>query len=507
MALRAAQRYPDTGIGGQSASARFALAHVGKLNTMEVQTRLTDSLSARRYDVFASLVAVVLSALLGLAMVKLGTVQRDLKIVFIVVAGIAVITAALRPEIGLVMLLILMPFEFSFSGTGTDEAATIAVALVLVWRIQMRSIPAWAAIGGFALIAGSFLSALGAYDRTEAIWGGIRWLAAIILLFVALTILRDRRDAARRMVDVFTGSAVVVVIFAFVQSVGIKFIVGATFNPGHASSFFGYYTNYAGYIAIAAVLATGEILTALREHRPSRVAIYSAALLFLLVGEALAASRGGLLALAVGWLTLLVLNARRGPVLIQAIVILTLFAGAGYIVTPPSTISKVEQRFAAPLGSQSSDKTRFALQHAGETALKENPWGLGFANFAYYLRAHVRSLQIRQGFAHAQNTPIQIGLDAGWLGAIGFLMLTIWPIGLVLLRGTKGSSGIRASACAAALTAFMAQGLYDYLFFEIAFLVFIAVLIWGTIHALSVNQTTSLGGRAVDGTAPPAMSH
>ena len=67
-------------------------------------------------------------------------------------------------------------------------------------------------------------------------------------------------------------------------------------------------------------------------------------------------------------------------------------------------------------------------------------------------------------------------------------MLWGYPITLVLARGGGGSSAVRASAFAAALGGFMAQGLYDYLFYEIAFLVFFVVLVWGAIHALSVDD-------------------
>ena len=34
----------------------------------------------------------------------------------------------------------------------------------------------------------------------------------------------------------------------------------------------------------------------------------------------------------------------------------------------------------------------------------------------------------------------------------------------------------------------MAQGLFDYLFYEIDFLIFFLVLVWGVIHALSVDR-------------------
>jgi O-antigen ligase len=303
--------------------------------------------------------------------------------------------------------------------------------------------------------------------------------------------LRSRTDASRRMIDLFTGSAVVVVIFAFAQKHGIYAIAGAPFYPEHPSSFFGYYTNYAGYAAMAATLATGELLVALTARRWTRACKYGGALAFILVGVAISTSRGGLLALAVGWATLVILNVRRGSIAARAVVILVTFAAVGYLATPSGTLTALKHRLSTPLGTQSEDKTRFALEHAGSTALGQHPLGLGYANFPYYLRENVHVGAIQQVFAHAQNTPIQIGLDAGWIGLAGFAVFFLWPIGMVIKRSGASiatASRIRASAFGAALVGFLAQGLYDYLFYEVAFEIFIVTLVWGTIHALSQDK-------------------
>jgi O-antigen ligase len=444
---------------------------------------------SKQDSILVGALAVVLSVLVGIAMVKLGTVQRELKAILIVVAGLAMVAAALRPQFGLAMLLALIPFEYHFSGTGTDEVLIVAFALVLMWRIAWRALPPWIATGGVALVLGSFAAAIGAVDRTSALWGAVRWLSVILIMFAAFNVLRERGDASRRMIDIFTGSAVVVVGFAFAQKVGVYLLVGAPYVPGQPDSFFGYYTVYAGYVAIAAVLATGELLIALTEHRGRRISLYGVALLVILVGVAISTSRGGLLSLGGGWLLLLAFNIRRGPVFVRGLVILVIFAGAAYLAAPPSTVSKFEQRIVASKGTISGeDKTRFALQKAGEQALREYPFGLGYENFPFYLRGHVRSMQIQMVFDHAHETPVQIGLDAGWLGLLGFLILWGCPIGLVIARRGGGTSAVRASACAAALGGFMAQGLFDYLFYEIAFLLFFVTLVWGAAHALSVDR-------------------
>jgi hypothetical protein len=55
-------------------------------------------------------------------------------------------------------------------------------------------------------------------------------------------------------------------------------------------------------------------------------------------------------------------------------------------------------------------------------------------------------------------------------------------------HGAGGLSAVRASAFAAALGGFMAQGLYDYLFYEVAFVIFVLALMWGVTHSLSVDE-------------------
>lgn len=452
--------------------------------------RIRLSGSAGRLDrsaLLVALLAILMAAATGLATVKLGSLQHQLKALVIVIAGVAMVVAALRPDYGLIILIALIPFELGFFGTNSDQVLLYALALTLVWRIRVSAIPSWVAVGGLALVLGAFIAAIDAHNRSAALEGAVDWLAAIAILFVALTVLRERRDASRRMIDIFTGSSVIVVIFAFLQRAGVDAIVGAPFEAGLPNSFFAYYTVYAGYVAMAATLASGEVLIALDRREPVRAAAYGLALVFLITGIAVSTSRGGIVALASGWLLLLALNIRRGPVVARAFVIIAIFAGAAFIVTPASTIATIEHRISLSNGSQGEDQERFALQAAGEQALSRYPQGLGFGNFSYYLSTNVRNSKIRQPFFHAHETPIQIGLDSGWLGLAGFLTLFAFPILLVFARQGRGVHTVRASAFAAALGGLMAQGLYDYLFYDPAFFVFFVAMVWGAVHSLSID--------------------
>ena len=445
-------------------------------------------------QLLAGMATIAMAAAVGLATVKLGSFQHQLKALVIVVAGVAVVVAALRPDRGLVILIALIPFEFGFYGTNSDQVLLYALTLVMAWRIRASAVPTWVGAGGLALVLGSFVASIGAHDHSLALEGAVNWLAAVLALFVALSVLRRRREASRRMIDIFTGAAAIVVVFAFLQKAGVYAIVGAPLEGGAPSSFFAYYTVYAGYVAMAATLATGEILIALERRQAGRASVYGLALVFLLTGVAVSTSRGGLVALGAGWLMLLTLNLRRGPVLARAVAILAIFLAAGYIATPASTIATIEHRIALSNGTLGGDRERFALQSAGARALSEFPFGLGYGNFSFYLSADVHSADIHKAFFHAHETPVQIGLDAGWLGLAGFLTLFAMPIVLVFARRGRGLDTVRASAFAASLGGLMAQGLYDYLFYDLAFLVFFVAMVWGAVHSLDLDAHPAPAG-------------
>ena len=64
---------------------------------MASRPRFAASWRSARATVLTALIAVTLSALAGIAMVRLGTAQRELKALLIIAAGVAMIVAALRP--------------------------------------------------------------------------------------------------------------------------------------------------------------------------------------------------------------------------------------------------------------------------------------------------------------------------------------------------------------------------------------------------------------------------
>jgi hypothetical protein len=440
-----------------------------------------------RASVLTFVGSVMLAGLVGLATVRLGSFQHQLKAVLIVVAGLAMAFGALRPQVGLLLVLALNPFKIGFYGTNSVQALLLALALVLAWRIDLRSAPSWVLVGTIALVGGSFLASIGAQNKSLAAEQAVNWLAAAVVMLAAFSVLRRRADASRLGIEVFMAGAVIVVMFGFMQKAGIHPIVGPPYDGTHPNSFFGYYTVYAGFIAIAAILATGELLIALAARERVRAAVFAATLLFMVAGLAATTSRGGIVALGTGWIMLLLFNLRRGTILARAIICLSVMAAIGYAVIPHATIVTLQHRFATSNGALSEDQTRFAVQAAGEHALRESPFGLGYGNFQYYIRGNVHSGHIRQVFFHAHETFVQIGLDSGWLGLAGFLILLVTPLVVTFKHSAGGASAVRASAFSAAIAGFMVQGLYDYLFYELSFLIIIPFLVWGASHSLKVD--------------------
>lgn len=434
-----------------------------------------------------ALLSGLLAAVVAMVLYRLGPPQHQLKAGLGVAAIAVLVTATLRPTFALGLVVALIPFEYVVYGLGSDEVLIFSAAAVLIWRIQARYVPWWVVLASFALVMGSLLTVVGAHDQGSALWGAARWLGVLILLAAGFCLLRDQAESGRRLVDIITCSAVVVVGFAFLQRAGIYVIVAPPFQPGQISSTFGYYTVYGGFVGMAAVLATGEALRSVMKGHRVRAIVYSIALMVILLGVAVSLSRGAVLCLGAGWVALLILNIRRLSLLIRGLALVAVFVAAGYVATPATTRTQLIGRFSTPVGSQTEDQQRFALQATGRHALIQHPLGLGYGNFPSYLSAHPAP-GIGSIFFHSHELFIQMGLDAGWLGLAGFILLTAGALVGGIRAGLRGD--VRSTAFAAALCGLMAQGLYDYLFYEISMVAIWVVLVFGAAHTPALRRAS-----------------
>ncbi|MGI8511572.1 MAG: O-antigen ligase family protein [Solirubrobacteraceae bacterium] len=425
----------------------------------------------------------------GLALVRVGTVDNQLKPILLGIAIVGIAVAAVRPRFGFLLLVALLPFQYRIRAAGllvgTNELLLIGLALVMGPRIEWAAIPRWMVYGSSALILGSFASVVLASDPGAAAWGAVRWSTVIVLAWAAFGVFGDDERAQQRFVDLLCGAAMLVVLFAILQRVGINAVAGKPYFPDLPDSTFGYYTVYAGFIALVATLAVGELLTAMASGQPGRVTLYGVAIAVCIVGIGVSLSRGGLLALSAGLIALTMLQLSRGSVALKLAVVLVASAGIGYAATPRDARDQFQARFEGQRqGQEQDDRIRFAYQKAGFTALVHSPLGIGYGNFSDYVGRNAVNSQTKDQAFHSHNTFVQAGIEAGWIGLVGFLLLIGVPLLRALRLSAKRMLSPRTAAFAAALVGVLSQGLFDYLFHEIAILAFFVALIWALARLL-----------------------
>jgi hypothetical protein len=419
-------------------------------------------------------------------LVRLATFQRQLKGVLLGSALVASAAVVVYPTIAFPAILGSAPFEFPMRlagrQAGSNEVIVIGLALVLAPRLHRRKIPAWALAAYGCLVLGSFLSIFGASAKSQALWGSVRWLAVGIVALAALQLLSARPDASRRAADIISATGAVVAVFALLQRSGTYWIVGAPYLAGRVDSSFGYYTVFAGYMMVASLLAVGAAIDAYRRSQPGRLALHAVGALLSGVGLGISLSRGALFGAACGVLAMVVLSVRSPRRAATVLLALTVSIGLVWFATPSSTRTQFAERLSQPAESSGSDQEHAALARTGEAALRSHPFGIGYGNFAGYM-AMTESVAGRT-FFHSHRLPVQVGLDAGWLGLLGFGLAALAPLAVAASAARRGRLTPTGAAFAAALVAFLAQGWFDYLLYELSFLVFFAALSWGTWHAV-----------------------
>jgi hypothetical protein len=444
--------------------------------------------TGRLIDLASVAGAFAVSMAAGAVIAFAGDPERQVKAIALAIGLAGVAVAIVRPAVALALVLGMAPFEFhvTIAGvhTGTNELLLIGLAVAVLPRIRLSAIPHTVRAGGLLLVVGSSIAAVHAQVPSEAIWGAVRWSAVVVLLFAAFAVLRDDARAVPIAARILGATGIAVALLALLQRHGLYAIVGPPYLSDRIDSTFGYYTVFAGFMAIVAVVCAGETVALLRERDPWWI-FHGTGALTATVGVGVSLSRGAIFALCVGVAFAICTQALRAPRLVGLALVVGVLVVGGWTLTPHAARSTLVQRLETPSGG---DVVRHALQQAGTRALREHPLGLGYGNFPSYLEAHVSDLRINQAYFHSHRTPVQIGLDAGWLGLAGYVLLLLAPLARAVTLGLTRRLTIRATAFTGALAAFVAQTWFDYLFYETSFLVFVAALVWAIWRATERHE-------------------
>jgi hypothetical protein len=369
-------------------------------------------------------------------------------------------------------------------GAAVAALAVFGPALAAQWK--HASLPRPIQWGMGLLLAGGVLALFFAPDLGTASLGVVTWALALNYAIGVVGYARQQPGTPANLALLVSALGALVAALGLLQGAGHYTVVGPPFAADRIDSTFGYYSNYGNFVALAAVVSLGATLALAADGR-GRAATAAAGFAALNGYAAVTSlSRGAILCLTGGAVVLILLNLRRLTALL-AIALTT--AGVGlitYLAVPDNVWTELADRFSQEPGG---DLTRRTLQHAGRELMTSTPVGIGFGNF----RDVVTGSGVAVGrtiLAHCHELYVQIGLDLGWLGLAGFLLLVLGALS-VGVRTAWAQPVSYAAAFTAALTGVLVQGFNDYFFFETASLVAFVVLLAGCLASASVPPGTT----------------
>ncbi|MFW2512321.1 O-antigen ligase family protein [Demequina sp. SO4-13] len=416
---------------------------------------------------------------------------------FVLVIGmIAAISAFVvtlkRPQIAPFIVIALAIYDKPFQVAGvtmTTSLAALALFAPIFFRAATarRVLPRYAEIGASGLLIGLLIASATAADGEAALIGTLQWLLVLNMILGVAALCANDSALVRRIALGFVVAGAVASVFAILQRQGIYFIVGAPYSSDVFDSTFAYYSNFANFEALATVIGAGLAVYTFR--RSSAVWLLTVACTLLsALGVTLALSRGAALLVAVGLVVLLLKQGLRPARLIGGAIGIAVAGWLIWTVTPQDASQRFIARFSE---TQGGDSLRSLLQAGGTETLLQTPLGIGFDNFRSLIESGLISAP--QALAHAHSTYIQMGLDGGWLGLAGFLILAVGAV-LSALRSKDNTVRITFGA---ALAGLLVQVTQDYFFLEPASLVFFGLLVAGAI-AKSSTRASSGGAPTVE---------
>lgn len=411
-------------------------------------------------------------------MVRANDSGQQVKLIVALAIPCLAVAALLRPHLMLHSVVSLGLFNFAVSAAGvgplnTSDFLVLAAAVSLLPFIRPHRVSPWLRWGTALLVLGSLGAAI--WSQTgSAWWDACRWVAFAIIALMLV----QQRHVLLRVPVLWSGALLIMVLGALAQRSGTMVtVVGEAYLSDRLDSFFGYYTQFAGFTAVATVVALAAMWG---SRSPLLVVLHAAAAAVGLFGVVIAQSRGAVAALGVGVAVLVVLHVGGARDLIKCALGTVALVAALNAWIPPENTAALVDRFGS-VASAGSDAERIKLQNEGLELLRDNPIGIGAGNFQD--ASPVATLY------HSHSTLIQIGLDAGWIGLLGFLLVFVAPIAVACAhRLRRGPLGHAAAGFVAGLAGAMAQGWNDYLFYESAWGIVMAALAAGGWASLATER-------------------
>ncbi len=367
-----------------------------------------------------------------------------------------------------------------YYGLDSLELTTLLIVLALTApvfaaaAIRRGGLSAYVVVGSLLLAIGLVAAALGAQDGTEATLGTVRWLLVLNMIVGTAAMCGARPNLTRQLTWWMVTGGAVAAIFGILQRSGKYFLVGPPYADGVYNSTFGYYTNFANFMALASVLGLGLLLELRRTHR--RGGFWALAMTVLCaISVVQSLSRGALICMLIGIAVIMFRQVTRPGRFLGILATLGGLGGIIWLVIPEADQTALINRFIVQPGG---DVVREQMQAGGMQLATEHPLGIGFNNFQAYVSTGI--VDASKALAHSHNTFLQMALDAGWIGFAGFVILTVGAC-FAAIRAKHNALRLGAGA---ALIGFLGQVTQDFFFFEAA-----SLTLFGLVLAMSAAKT------------------
>jgi O-antigen ligase len=280
--------------------------------------------------------------------------------------------------------------------------------------------------------AASWLSSI---YRDATVWALLRLLLYVAAFYLSLGMTESRRQT-RRLIQTIVGMGVIVSFLGLVQYSGAPF--PAFWNNDASSGLSSTFVNYnhlAGYLAMILILGLGVVL-----HRTTEsVAIWTGALLLILVALCLSLSRGAWIGAFVAVEFTLVLSMLRRKMSRFKITILAfgLLLAAGITILGSNPAIERIQTLKSPENTDLAD--RIVVWGGCADLIKKFPLlGTGLGTFPWSF-TEVRPAGITGRWREAHNDWVQIVTELGLPVLLPLLwgVITLFRTGLLSFRTTS----------------------------------------------------------------------
>ncbi len=462
----------------------------------------------RRGDVIAFLLFVPLLIVAGSAATSLSSQYGPLKVIWVMLAALGALLALVDLGVALCVLVFILAFPFKTQAAFGVEVHTthlllVTIALLTVYGFYAGRIrlPRGMLVPIAMMLFGGVVASIAGPETGGSLARLVSGLFLPIMAgLAAAAALRPRRDL-RPLVIIVAVSLTAASLVALLQSTGhAPGFLAPSFEKDRVNGLFDHPNIFGGYLAANILLLLGVGAYAWRRM-PLAPVVFVGPIFLGIAGLAVTLSRGALVGLGVGVVAIMVLMiARRHvlPVLIVLLaIVLTVFVAVPKV--PESQRADFAARFQQ-LTSPGSETGRSLLYHNAVNMIEHYPLtGVGPLTFGVITARTSPIPLLEQNLTHAHDIFLETYLSLGPIGLFGFLWLAGGAIRR-LIRATRGSVGRTdpfvagwAIGSVGALASMLAQGIADFVFWQIELLTLLMLLLGA---AYAIGQTVGRGGRA-----------